>query len=80
VAVKSNPIRRLRSVYTPPARPGGIGMVDVGYWYAICPVCDEKIVGKGEWVSSRKIAKDKLYQHTKKNHAGPGGSSTSLSA
>lgn len=79
--MRDNPIRKLRTIYQKPVREGDIGIAHVGYWYAVCPDCGEKVNAlTGEYGSTRKKAKDNLHKHKTKEHAGPGGHRTSLRA
>lgn len=72
----NNPIRKKRS-WSCKAPDGGPGMGVPGFWYAICPSCNEKV--KSLWGAlrvsgyTRKQAKDALHRHKSKCSGGPGG-------
>lgn len=79
--MRENPIRRVRNARTPSPRPGGRSVTIIGYWYAVCPECTTEIKPSlPRWKTTRKNAKDALHVHLRQHQAGPGGSSTSLSA
>ncbi len=75
--MKDNPIRKRRHISYRDGN-GNVGMVTIGYWYAICPDCSTELRGgiSGKDGKGRKKTKDELHFHRVKYHGGPGGYST----
>lgn len=63
-----NPIRKIKTLHIKNPRPGGTGLACLGYWYAVCPKCEDHVKTwyHGGSRSTRKQAKDALYKHLKK--------------
>lgn len=69
---KTNPIRKAHVDQDYALAASGVSTSDEKAWYAVCPVCEERIMHRRGYPSyaraTRKNTKDALHWHTMDRH------------